>query len=200
MNSQHRSRPTSGQGATTTTTRDQGGLDAGLATRFAVEVGPRMGALKRHARRLTNSPADAEDLLQEALLHAYKGFHTFTHHTNLDAWLFCILRNRWASGYRRKMRRPTEMAFSLIEDWDVARSGVTASAESEAMRTLTDRTVKDSFTTLPLGVQKVLYYTAMCGYTHAETAAIMGIPQGTVMSRAARGRQKLRELLAHYDA
>ncbi|OCB11065.1 hypothetical protein A5717_21350 [Mycolicibacterium porcinum] len=171
------------------------GEDGGLAARFALEVRPLLASLMRQSRRLTKSHADAEDLLQDALLHAYKGFHTFTEGTNLSAWLFRILHNRWASAYRRSLSRPTELADELMAGWGADRSVAVASAESEALSKLTDSVLKEAFSSLPQGIQEVLYYANMYGYTYAETAAIMNIPHGTVMSRAARGRQKLRELM-----
>ncbi len=84
--------------------------------------------------------------------------------------------------------------------WGADRSGAAASAESEALGKLTDGVLKEAFGSLPQGVQEVLYYADVYGYTYAETAAIMNIPHGTVMSRAARGREKLRELMKSSDA
>ncbi len=176
------------------------GGDGDLAARFALEVGPLLAPLMRHSRRLTKSHVDAEDLLQDALMHAYKGFHTFVEGTNLSAWLFRILHNRWASAYRRSLSRPTELTDELMAGWGADRSGAAPSAESEALGRLTDNVLKEAFGSLPQGVQEVLYYANVSGYTYAETAAIMNIPHGTVMSRAARGRQKLREMMISRDA
>lgn len=83
--------------------------------------------------------------------------------------------------------------------WGGDRSAAVASAESEALSRMTDSVLKEALGSLPPGVQEVLYYANVYGYTYAETAAIMNIPQGTVMSRAARGRQKLRELMKSRD-
>ena len=74
--------------------------DKDLAARFAREVEPLFNVLSRGARRLTRSDADAEDLLQDTLLHAYAGFGGFHQGSNLRAWLFRILYNRWVSAYR----------------------------------------------------------------------------------------------------
>ncbi|OBG42420.1 hypothetical protein A5669_14430 [Mycolicibacterium fortuitum] len=174
--------------------------DGDLAARFAFQVRPLLPPLMRQSRRLTKSHADAEDLFQDALLHAYKGFHTFTEGTNLSAWLFRILHNRWASAYRRSLSRPTELTDEFMAGWGGDRSAAVASAESEALSRLTDSVLKEAFGSLPPGVQEVLYYANVYGYTYAETAAIMKIPHGTVMSRAARGRQRLRELMKTHHA
>ena len=96
--------------------------DPDLAARFAREAAPLIDVLSRGARRLTRRDADAEDLLQDTLLHAYAGFRTFKEGTNLKAWLFRILytggsaRTAASSGARRKFRSTT----SLTGTWPVA--------------------------------------------------------------------------------
>ncbi|PXX12987.1 sigma-70 family RNA polymerase sigma factor [Mycolicibacterium moriokaense] len=176
--------------------------DTDLATRFTREAEPFFDVLSRGARRLTRSDADAEDLLQDTLLHAYAGFHTFRENSNLKAWLFRILYNRWVSAYRCKQRRPEEISVDDITERDLAESASRVpaglrSAESEALDALPDNEIKAAMDALPEGFRKVVYYADVQGYTYAETAAILGIPHGTVMSRASRGRQRLRIALAH---
>jgi RNA polymerase sigma-70 factor (ECF subfamily) len=156
--------------------------DGGLAARFATDAAPLFGALARRARRLTRCDADAEDLLQDTLLHAYQGFRSFQDGTNLNAWLFRILHNRWVSAHRYRERRPTEVP---LDDTTAASTG---SAGVEAALAL-----------LPDGVRTALYYVGVEGYTYAETAALMSVPIGTVMSRVSRGRQRLRIALSHLD-
>jgi len=90
--------------------------DTDLAARFTTEVQPLHDMLSRGAHRLTRSDADAEDLLQDTLLHAYAGFDTFAGGTNLKAWLFRILYNRWVSGYRYKQRRPCEICIDDVTE------------------------------------------------------------------------------------
>ena len=176
--------------------------DADLATRFAREAEPFFDVLSRGARRLTRSSTDAEDLLQDTLLHAYAGFHTFKGGTNLQAWLFRILYNRWVSTYRCKQRRPTEVPVDDIAERDLASSAARLpaglrSAEAEVLDTLPDNEIKAAMDALPESFRTVVYYADIQGYTYAETAAILNIPHGTVMSRASRGRQRLRTALAH---
>jgi RNA polymerase sigma factor (sigma-70 family) len=168
--------------------------DTELATRFAREAEPFFDVLSRGARRLTRSSADAEDLLQDTLLHAYAGFHTFKGGTNLQAWLFRILYNRWVSAYRRKQSRPAEVPVDDIAERDLTHS---TSAEAEVLDTLPDNEIKAAMDALPESFRTVVYYADIQGYTYAETAAILNIPHGTVMSRASRGRQRLRIALAH---
>jgi RNA polymerase sigma factor (sigma-70 family) len=177
-------------------------LDTDLAARFARETEPLFDVLMRGARRLTRNNADAEDLLQDALLHAYAGFGTFQESSNLKAWLFRILYNRWVSAHRTKQRRPVEVSVDVVTDRDLVSDGARVpaglrSAEAEVLDALPDSEIKAAMESLPEGFRAAVYYTEVQGYTYAETAAILGIPHGTVMSRASRGRQRLRIALAH---
>jgi len=87
-----------------------GETDADLAARFTSEVEPLRDMLARGARRMTRSDADAEDLLQDALMHAYAGFQTFAGGTNFKAWLFRILYNRWSAATGRSSVGPPRSA------------------------------------------------------------------------------------------
>lgn len=166
--------------------------DADLNAWFAREIEPLTSALLRGARRLTHNQADAEDLVQEALLHAYAGLHTFQEGTRLKAWIFRILYNRWVSTYRAKQSRPAEVAGDDYIERDVA-----ASAETQALDGMPDGDIKAALTALPEGFRMAIYYSDVLGYTFAETAATLNIPHGTAMSRVSRGRKRLRVALAH---
>lgn len=181
---------------TVTSVRNTSEPDNDLAARFACEMEPLFEVLMRGARRLTRSEADAEDLLQDTLLHAYAGFGTFREGSNLKAWLFRILYNRWVSAYRSKQRRPSEVSVDGIAEHDLAETAV-CSAEAEALDALPDNDIKAAMGALPDGFRAALFYADVQGYTYAETAAILGVPHGTVMSRVSRGRQRLRVALAH---
>ncbi|MBI3227894.1 MAG: sigma-70 family RNA polymerase sigma factor [Mycolicibacterium cosmeticum] len=174
--------------------------DTELAARFANETRPLFDVLHRGARRLTRTEADAEDLLQDTLLHAYTGFRKFRAGTNLKAWLFRIMYNRWVSNHRGKQRRPAEVAVEEITDRDLARAathqpGGLRSAEAVVLATLPDPALTEALAELPDGFTEAMFYAYVEGYTYAETAAIMDIPMGTVMSRVSRGRQRLRTSL-----
>lgn len=164
--------------------------DAELATRFACEALPYTDVLTRGARRLTHCDADAEDLVQETLLRAYLGFHTFKEGTNLKAWLFRILYHRWVSVHRAKQSRPQEAALELAAERGVQ------STESTVLDKLPDGDIANAMSTLPDGFAEALFYVFVEGYTYAETAALLDLPLGTVMSRVSRGRKRLRIALA----
>ncbi|MGE2837080.1 sigma-70 family RNA polymerase sigma factor [Mycobacterium sp. SMC-4] len=172
--------------------------DTELQARFAEDVWPLVDVLLRGARRLTRNEADAEDLLQETLVHAYAGFRTFRAGTNLQAWLFRIQYNQWINAYRRKERRPDEVLSDTISDRQLL-ARACPSAEAEVMDLLPDGELRDALAELSEGFRTVLYYADVEGYTYAETAVLMGIPVGTVMSRVFRARTQLRRALADAD-
>ena len=169
--------------------------NADLAARFTGQAEPLIDMLSRGARRLTRSEADADDLLQDALMHAYVGFHTFSDGSNFKAWVFRILYNRWVSAHRTKQRRPQEVSLNELAERDVARS-----AEAELLDALPNDDVKAAMATLPEGTRIAMYYADALEYTYAETAVLMDVPIGTVMSRVSRGRKRLRFALAHLAA
>jgi RNA polymerase sigma-70 factor (ECF subfamily) len=174
--------------------------DDDVKARFAAEVWPLVDVLHRGARRLTHNDADAEDLLQETLVRAFTGFRNFRPGTNLQAWLFRIQYNQWVSAYRWKERRPAEVLSHEITDRELAGYGAhlsrgLRSAESEVLESLPDDDVRNAMEQLSEGFRTVLYYADVEGYTYAETAALMNIPLGTVMSRISRARVQLRRAL-----
>ncbi|OBG44707.1 sigma-70 family RNA polymerase sigma factor [Mycolicibacterium fortuitum] len=178
--------------------------DAVLAARFVREAMPFHTVLLRTARRLTLSQADAEDLVQDTLMNAYAGFHRFEPGTNLQAWLFRIMHNRWISTHRMKQRRPDTFSVGEFTDNDMLGSAghsaiAERSAEDRALDLFCDDRIRDAVLTLPEGFRTVLYYADVEGLTYAETAARMDIPLGTVMSRIARSRERLRAALAEID-
>ena len=184
---------------TVTSVRSTSEPDRDLGARFARETEPLLGVLLRGARRLTRSEADAEDLVQDALMHAFAGFHTFHDGSNLKAWMFRILHNRWVSAYRARQCRPAEVPVAAISETDLTANAVHRSAEAEVLDALPDDEIRAAMDALPDGFRSVVYYADVQGYTYAETAAILGIPHGTVMSRASRGRQRLRVALADIE-
>lgn len=173
--------------------------DAEVAARFVADAVPLFDALARRARRLTQCDADAEDLLQDTLLHAYQGFRSFQEGTNLNAWLFRILYNRRVSTHRYRERRPAEVPLCETNDGGTGSSVTHRAAEAEVLEVMPDDDVKAALALLPDGVRTAMYYVAVAGHTYAETAALMNLPMGTVMSRVSRGRQRLRTVLSHLD-
>jgi RNA polymerase sigma factor (sigma-70 family) len=163
------------------------------AARFAQEVAPHLEVLARGARRRALCGADADDLVQDTLLRAFVGFHTFQPGTNFRAWLFRIMHNQWITTYRVKQARAHEVLIGHDQELSgETLRGATRSAEAELLETMPESDLRAAMATLPDGFADVLYYADVEGYTYAETAEILGIPAGTVMSRIHRARRRLR--------
>jgi RNA polymerase sigma-70 factor, ECF subfamily len=170
-----------------------------LTARFQEEAIPLLKDLYAGAVRLTRNPADADDLLQETYLRAYRGFTGFRPGTNLKAWLYRILTNTYISAYRQKQRRPQTVSESEIEEWylyeKLAESDKAPSAEVEVLDTLPDDDVRRALESLPDRFREAVILADVEGFTYQEIASILDIPPGTVMSRLHRGRKALQKAL-----
>lgn len=166
-----------------------------------------MDALYAAAMRMTRNRADAEDLLQETFLRAYRGYPNFTDGTNLRAWLYRILTNTYINTYRAKQRRPDQTELDEVEDLylyrrlgglEAARAG--RSAEDELMDLFTDTEVRDAIDALPDNFRMPVLLADIEGFSYKEIAEMMDTPIGTVMSRLHRGRKQLQKSLHDFAA
>ncbi len=170
--------------------------------RFVEDTAPFMDSLFGAALRLTRNRADAEDLLQETFLRAYRGYGRFEEGTNLRAWLYRILTNTFINTYRAKQRRPGETDLADVEDLYLYRrlGGLEASqrgrsAEDELMDLVTEGEVKDAIEALPEQFRMAVLLADIEGFSYKEIAEILDVPIGTVMSRLHRGRKGLQKAL-----
>ena len=160
-----------------------------------------LDALYRTALRMTRSEADAEDLVQETYIKAFRFREQFTPGTNLKAWLFRILTNTFINSYRRRQSQPefTELEdvdeFSLYKRMsDLRTSSSSGNPETEFLDGLVDSEVKDALTELPEKFRSVVLLDVE-GFSYKEIAEMLDIPIGTVMSRLHRGRKFLQKRL-----
>ncbi len=170
--------------------------------RFAELATPYMSALYSAALRMTRNPADAEDLVQETFLRAFRGFGGFEEGTNLKAWLYRILTNTYINQYRAKKRRPEESELEETEDFYLFRrlggleaAQATKTPESEFLDQLPETEVKEALEALPDQFRMAVILADIEGFSYKEIAEIMDVPVGTVMSRLHRGRRQLQKLL-----
>ena len=175
-------------------------LDAGSAAaddRFALHVVPEIEVLLRVANTLTRNHAEAEDLVQDTLLRAFRAIHTFDGR-HPRAWLLTILRNTHINRNRR--RRPEllddpERTMATVAD--TSSSGETP--EGLVVGATFDAVVEDALAHLPEDFRRTIDLVDIQGLTYAEAAEVLGIPVGTVMSRIHRARHRIRDRLAAAD-
>ena len=149
---------------------------------------PHARALYGTALRLTRSPQDAEDLVQEALLRAYRGFAGYRPNSNARAWLYTILHRVRTDMLRKRGRSP--QTTEMTDD------GPGVAPEHETVLTSGNEDVQRALSEAPEVFRSALVLRDVEEFSYDEIAAILGVPVGTVMSRIHRGRASLRQALA----
>ena len=167
---------------------------------FVEDTEPIMSSLVSTAMRMTNNRADAEDLVQETYLRAFRSYESFNAGTNLRAWLFRILTNTHINRYRAKKRRPEESELGDIDDFYLYRrlhnqGSRGRSAEDELMDLFSESEVVEAVEALPESYRMAVLLADVEGFAYKEIAEILDVPIGTVMSRLHRGRKALEKEL-----
>ena len=170
---------------------------------FAELAMEHMPALYTAALRMTRNVADAEDLVQETYLKAYRGFGSFQEGTNLKALLYRILTNTYINTYRAAKRRPEVSDVEDVEDLYLYHrlapgDGSGRSAEEEVLEGFTDDEVKAAIESLPDVFRIAVLLADVEGFSYKEIADITDVPIGTVMSRIHRGRRALQKALHQF--
>ncbi len=161
-----------------------------------------MDSLYNTAVRMTKNALDAEDLLQDVYLRAFRFFHRFERGTNFKAWIFKILTNTYINQYRKKINKPYHVDLEKIKyNYDDKEATVQTSAqESERLdyETLFDDEIKNALQQIPDEFRVVVLLADVESFSYKEVAKIIGCPIGTVMSRLSRGRKQLQNYLREY--
>ena len=170
---------------------------------FEVEALRHLDALYRTALRMTRSEADAEDLVQETYIRAFRFRDQFTLGTNMKAWLFRILTNTFINTYRRKTAQPEVTDLEGIDEFSLYRrmaddraASTSPDPEAELLNSVVDTEVTDALEALPEKFRTTVLLDVE-GFSYKEIAEMLSIPIGTVMSRLHRGRKFLQKRL--YD-
>jgi RNA polymerase sigma-70 factor (ECF subfamily) len=169
--------------------------------RFQREALPLLDSLYGGALRMTRNQADAEDLVQETMLRAYRSFDRFEPGTNLKAWLYRIMTNAYINTYRKRQREPQKVSQEDIEDFDLYQElkdhdpAFSATPETIVLDNLLDSDIIQAIDDLPDQFRMAVLLSDLQGFSYAEMAEIMDVPMGTVMSRLHRGRKALQKRL-----
>jgi len=158
-----------------------------------------LDALYQFALRLTHNRSEAEDLVQETCLRAFRSFHRFNPGTNCRAWLFTILRNAFLNRIRQAGRDVLAAESADLEATTFPRVAETlperGHPEEEFFQTVLHGDVDRALKALPLPFREVVILADLEGLAYKEIAQVVGCPVGTVMSRLSRGRGLLRQAL-----
>ncbi len=160
--------------------------------------------LSNLALKITRNEDDAQDLVQETYLRAYRFFDKYEPGTNCKAWLYRILKNTFINHYRKQHRRPSEVDFEAIEEtqetqvkneghkpWD---------PEETLINSFLREDVRQAFEQLPMDYREALFLSLVEGFSYREISEMMGCPIGTVMSRIHRARKLMqKQLKAHAE-
>lgn len=169
---------------------------------FEAEALPHMEALYRTALRMTKNKSDAEDLVQEAYVKAYRFWDRFEPGSNCRAWLFKIMTNIFINEYRSKVRSPISVNVDDLDDnflfGQLAIDETIKNPEQELFSRIFDDDIKKAIESLPDDFRFVVVLSFLEGFSYQEIADIMDLQLGTVKSRLHRGRKLLQKALWDY--
>jgi RNA polymerase sigma-70 factor, ECF subfamily len=172
---------------------------------FEAGVLAQLDSLYRTARRMTNNQQEAEDLVQETMLKAFRFAHTYQRGTNLRAWLFRILNTSAINRYRKQATHPTTMSLPEGEDFylynrikDLSGQELSTGAEEQVLSQYLDEDVYKALNDLPPNFRMAVILADIEGLSYKEIAEALQIPIGTVMSRISRARRQLQQSLWQY--
>jgi RNA polymerase sigma-70 factor (ECF subfamily) len=157
-----------------------------------------LDALYRVALRLTANAADAEDLVQETMLRAYRSWDRYTPGTNAKGWLLTILRHLFINEYRRKSRHPETVDVDTIEPFALFQEVQEEDPQGAFFDKIVDDEVLRAVDQLPEAFREAVTLSDVEGLSYEEVAKVLDVPVGTVKSRLYRGRRLLQAKLYDY--
>jgi len=167
-------------------------------TSFEREALVHLDVLYRVALRLTGNPSDADDLVQETMLKAYRAWDQYEKGTNAKAWLLTILRHAFINEYRRRTRHPETVDVDAIEPYAVFSEVQDEDPQGAFFDKIVDDQVLRAIDQLPVAFRETLVLSDVEGMSYQEIAGILQVPVGTVKSRLFRARQLLQGKLYDY--
>ena len=165
---------------------------------FEREAIPHLDLLYRYGLRLTGDSHQAEDLVQNAMLKAYRSWHQYQMGTNVRAWLVTILRNCFINEYRKSSRAGVHIDVNAIEQTAVFDDREESDPEGHFFDQIVDPDILRAIDALPHDFRETLVLSDMESLSYAEIADVTGVPLGTVKSRLFRARHALRRQLSGY--
>src|SRR3989454_7930934 len=188
-----------------TPVRAEGAKGNAVTEDFEAGVLAQLDSLYRAALRLTHNQQEAEDLVQETMLKAFRFAKSYTPGTNLRAWLFRILNTSAINRYRKQATHPTTTPLPEGEDFylynrisDMSGQELSTAAEEEVLSKYLDEDVFNALNALPINFRMPVILADIEGMSYKEIAETLQIPIGTVMSRISRARRLLQNLLWQY--
>jgi RNA polymerase sigma-70 factor (ECF subfamily) len=165
---------------------------------FEQEALVHLDTLYRVAMRLTRNAADAEDLVQETMLRAYRSWERYTPGTNAKGWLLTILRHLFINEYRRRIRHPESVDLDTIEPFALFEEVQEDDPQGAFFDRIVDDEVLRAVDQLPEAFREAVTLSDVEGLSYEEVAKVLGVPVGTVKSRLYRGRRLLQAKLYDY--
>lgn len=168
---------------------------------FNEEIIPHLDALYNFGLRLTSDPNDAEDLVQDTIVKAYRFFSSYEKGTNAKAWLFRILKNSYINNYRKKSKKPQEVDYDEVATFYEtirAERTETSDLEDKMFRELIDDDISKALNDIPEDFRTVVLLCDVEDFTYEEIANMLDVPIGTIRSRLHRGRNLLKAQLLEY--
>jgi RNA polymerase sigma factor (sigma-70 family) len=169
---------------------------------FNREFMPHINSMYNFAFRLTMDEDDANDLVQDTYLKAFRFIASFERGTNAKAWLFRILKNSFINDYRKRSKEPSKVDYQEVETTynsdDGLETQVTSDLRTESVQDLIGDEVANALNSLPIDFRTVIILCDIEGFTYEEMAKILDIPIGTVRSRLHRARNLLKDKLRNY--